>query len=87
MVSALEKRELIAAPPHPRDGRAMGLHLTASGQKLMRDAERTAAELEAEVSARADARRAAHADAAAEESVPVAAASRRCARVTVLLFV
>ena len=52
MINALEKRELIARQPHPRDGRAMGLHLTAAGQKLMRDAERTAAALEAEVSGR-----------------------------------
>lgn len=52
MVNALEKRELIVRQPHPRDGRAMGLHLTTAGAKLMRDAERTAAELEAEVAAR-----------------------------------
>jgi len=52
MINALEKRELIARRPHPRDGRAMGLHLTQGGQKLMRDAERTAAELEAEVAGR-----------------------------------
>jgi DNA-binding MarR family transcriptional regulator len=52
MVNALEKRELIARKPHPRDGRAMGLHLTASGKKLMREAEATAAGLEAEVSCR-----------------------------------
>jgi DNA-binding MarR family transcriptional regulator len=52
MINALEKRELIQRQPHPRDGRAMGLHLTAAGQKLMRDAERTAAELEADVAAR-----------------------------------
>jgi DNA-binding MarR family transcriptional regulator len=52
MINALEKRELIARQPHPRDGRAMGLHLTAVGQKLMRDAERTAAELETQVAAR-----------------------------------
>jgi DNA-binding MarR family transcriptional regulator len=52
MINTLEKRELIQRQPHPRDGRAMGLHLTAGGQKLMRDAERTAAELEAEVAAR-----------------------------------
>ncbi|HUR89055.1 MAG TPA: MarR family winged helix-turn-helix transcriptional regulator [Ramlibacter sp.] len=48
MVSALEKRGLIAREPHPHDGRAMGLHLTAVGQKLMRDAERTAAQLESD---------------------------------------
>jgi DNA-binding MarR family transcriptional regulator len=52
MVNTLEKRELIARQPHPRDGRALGLHLTAAGNKLMRDAERTAAELEAEVGSR-----------------------------------
>lgn len=52
MVNALEKRELIARKPHPRDGRAMGLHLTVSGKKLMREAEATAAGLEAEVSNR-----------------------------------
>jgi DNA-binding MarR family transcriptional regulator len=52
MVNALEKRELVARQPHPRDGRAMGLHLTPQGQKLMRDAEKTAAELEADFAAR-----------------------------------
>lgn len=52
MVNSLEKRKLIARKPHPRDGRAMGLHLTASGSKLMRDAEQTAAALEAEVASR-----------------------------------
>jgi DNA-binding MarR family transcriptional regulator len=52
MVNALEKREVLERRPHPRDGRAMGLHLTPAGHKLMRDAEKTAAALEAEVSAR-----------------------------------
>jgi len=52
MVGTLEKRGLIARLPHPSDGRAMGLHLTPAGEKLMRDAERTAAKLEAEVAAR-----------------------------------
>ncbi|OOG47355.1 MarR family winged helix-turn-helix transcriptional regulator [Polaromonas sp. A23] len=52
MVNALEKRELIARKPHPRDGRAMGLHLTASGKKLMREAETTAVGLEADVASR-----------------------------------
>ncbi|HEX7891284.1 MAG TPA: MarR family transcriptional regulator [Ramlibacter sp.] len=52
MVNALEKRELIARQPHPRDGRAMGLHLTPGGQKLMRDAEKTAAALESDVASR-----------------------------------
>jgi DNA-binding MarR family transcriptional regulator len=52
MVNALEKRGLIVRHPHPRDGRAMGLHLTPAGHKLMRDAEKTAAQLESEAAAR-----------------------------------
>ena len=52
LVGALEKRQLIERKPHPRDGRATGLHPTAAGQKLMRQAERTAAELEREVADR-----------------------------------
>lgn len=52
LVNTLEKRELITRRPHPRDGRAMGLHLTAAGQKLMRDAEKTAAALESDVAGR-----------------------------------
>jgi DNA-binding MarR family transcriptional regulator len=52
MINALEKRNIIIRKPHPRDGRAVGLHVTATGQKLMRDAERTAVELEAEVASR-----------------------------------
>ena len=52
MVNAFEKRELLARRPHPTDGRAMGLHLTAAGQKLMRDAEKTAAALESDVASR-----------------------------------
>lgn len=52
MVATLEKRGVIERQPHPTDGRAVGLHLTPPGQKLMREAERTAAELEAEVASR-----------------------------------
>ena len=52
MINALEKRALIMRKPHPTDGRAMGLHLTPSGRKLVRDAERTAAELEAQAASR-----------------------------------
>lgn len=47
MINALEKRELVVREPHPSDGRAMGLHLSAKGRKLMRSAENTAAKLEA----------------------------------------
>jgi len=52
MINQLEKRELVERHPHPRDGRAMGLNLTAGGRKLMRDAERTAADLEAAFASR-----------------------------------
>jgi DNA-binding MarR family transcriptional regulator len=52
LVAALEKRGLIERMPHPRDGRATGLHATAAGLKLMREAERTAAELEDEAAGR-----------------------------------
>ncbi|MGZ5181136.1 MAG: MarR family winged helix-turn-helix transcriptional regulator [Ramlibacter sp.] len=52
LVATLEKRGLIERMPHPTDGRATGLHATAAGQKLMRQAERTAAELEADAARR-----------------------------------
>ena len=52
MINALEKRELIVRQPHPSDGRAMGLHLSAKGRKLMRNAEKTAAQLESDATAR-----------------------------------
>jgi DNA-binding MarR family transcriptional regulator len=52
MINALERRELIARKPHPRDGRAVGLHATPAGRKLMHDAERTAQELELDATAR-----------------------------------
>ena len=52
LVNQLEKREVIARKPHPRDGRAVGLHLTPAGQKLVRDAEKKAAELEANIGTR-----------------------------------
>jgi DNA-binding MarR family transcriptional regulator len=52
MVNALEKRELVTRLPHPRDGRAMGLHLTPDGKRMVQKAEQTAAELEKEATAR-----------------------------------
>ena len=52
MVNALERRELIARQPHPLDGRAMGLHPTTAGFDLMREAEKTAAQLEVDTTAR-----------------------------------
>ncbi len=48
LVGALERRGLVERLPHPRDGRGVGLHLTPAGEKLVGDAERTVAELEAE---------------------------------------
>ena len=52
MVNALEQRKLIKRLPHPNDGRAMGLHLTELGEKMVRRAEKTAAELEQHVTAK-----------------------------------
>jgi DNA-binding MarR family transcriptional regulator len=52
LINGLEKRGLVTRKPHPRDGRALGVHLTASGQKLSRDAERTASELESQAASR-----------------------------------
>ena len=52
LVGGLEKRGLLERMPHPRDGRATGLHPTAAAQKMMRQAERTAAELEAHAARR-----------------------------------
>ena len=52
LVNSLEKRKLTIRRPHPRDGRATGLHLTAGGKKLMRNAVSTADSLEAEVASR-----------------------------------
>lgn len=52
IINAMERRELIVRKPHPRDGRAVGLHLTASGKKLMHDAERTAQKLESDATTR-----------------------------------
>ena len=52
MVNALEGRKLVSRKPHPSDGRATGLHLTAAGKKLVRSAEKTAAALETDVASR-----------------------------------
>ena len=46
MVNTLEKRGLIAKRPHPSDGRATGLHPTPPGEAMMREAEKTARDLE-----------------------------------------
>lgn len=46
MINQLQRREVITRRPHPHDGRAMGLHLTPAGRKLVKQAELTASELE-----------------------------------------
>src|SRR4051794_16247543 len=38
LVGSLEKRGLLERVPHPRDGRATGLHPTPAAQKMMRQA-------------------------------------------------
>lgn len=52
LIASLEKRELIERRPHPHDRRAAGLHLSAQGVELARQAEQTAATLETEAAAR-----------------------------------
>ncbi len=49
LVNRVEKRGLLQRQPHPHDGRAQGLHLTAAGSKFMREAERAATALEQQV--------------------------------------
>ncbi|MCW5652553.1 MarR family winged helix-turn-helix transcriptional regulator [Hydrogenophaga sp.] len=46
MIKSLHKRGLILRKPHPTDRRAQGLHLSAAGQRLYREAQATATELE-----------------------------------------
>ncbi len=56
LVAAMDGRGLIERRPHPHDGRAVGLHLTAAGRKLMREAEAAVVQLELDASARLSAR-------------------------------
>ena len=51
LVADLDKRGLLQRKPHPTDGRAIGLHLTTDGRKMVRDAEATARDLEDGVAA------------------------------------
>ncbi|WP_439114558.1 MarR family winged helix-turn-helix transcriptional regulator [Hydrogenophaga sp.] len=50
MVKALEKRGLIERRAHPTDRRAQGLHVSATGKRLQREAQSTATQLEQDVS-------------------------------------
>ena len=52
MVGTLDKRGLIKRAPHRFDGRAMSLYLTKPGEQLMREAEKTAAQLERDATTR-----------------------------------
>ena len=45
-IGTFEKRGLIARRPHPSDGRANCLHPTLAGEKMMREAEKSAPEFE-----------------------------------------
>ncbi|MGF6349093.1 MarR family winged helix-turn-helix transcriptional regulator [Variovorax sp. W2I14] len=56
LVATLDSRGLIERRPHPHDGRAVGLHLTSAGEALVRDAEQTVVQLEADASAQLTAR-------------------------------
>jgi DNA-binding MarR family transcriptional regulator len=51
-INQFEQRGLIERRPHPRDGRAQGLHLTAAGLDLMREVEPKVAQFEVEASHR-----------------------------------
>jgi DNA-binding MarR family transcriptional regulator len=52
LIASMDSRGLIERRPHPHDGRAIGLHLTPTGEALIREAERTVTQLEADASAR-----------------------------------
>ena len=52
IVATLERRGLIERQPHPNDGRAVGLHLTAQGAALAVEAGGTAEQLELDATAR-----------------------------------
>ena len=51
-IAQFEKKGLLERRPHPSDGRAQGLHLTAEGLALMQQAELTARALEVEATHR-----------------------------------
>ena len=51
-ISMMEKRDLLVRKPHPDDGRAIGLSLSAAGNELMQRAESTASQLEADVASK-----------------------------------
>ena len=52
LIAALDRRGLIERRPHPRDGRAVGLHLTETGRALAQETEKIVVEMENEVAGR-----------------------------------
>lgn len=50
MIKSLDKRGLIERRAHPTDRRAQGLHVSAAGKRLQREAQSTATQLERDVS-------------------------------------
>ncbi len=52
MIKSLHKRGLVVRKPHPTDRRAQGLHLSAAGMRLYREAQATASALEKDVAGR-----------------------------------
>lgn len=50
MIKSLDKRGLIERRVHPTDRRAQGLHVSAAGKRLQREAQSTATQLERDVS-------------------------------------
>ena len=52
LIASMDSRGLIERRPHPHDGRAIGLHLTPAGERLVHEAEQTVMQLEADASAR-----------------------------------
>jgi DNA-binding MarR family transcriptional regulator len=52
LIAALDRRGLIERRPHPRDGRAVGLHLTPAGHALAQETEKIVVEMENELAGR-----------------------------------
>lgn len=52
LIAALDRRGLIERRPHPRDGRAVGLHLTPAGHALAEETEKIVLDMENEVAGR-----------------------------------
>jgi DNA-binding MarR family transcriptional regulator len=56
LIATMDGRGLIERRPHPHDGRAIGLYLTPAGEALVREAEQTVMQLEADASSHLTAR-------------------------------